>query len=155
MAAALKNESDNASKQRLEELQEEPLVPAVVLGQTGDNLTVPVVDGADGAQLPPHVFDVVHGPLVRVDSTADGGVLGGQPEGVEPDGMQHVKPLHSLEAGKGVSQRIVANVAYMKGSRRIKEHLQKIVLLKQIFTFVCAVRVRGALRGLYSIWYKY
>ena len=84
------------------ELEEEPLVPAVVLGEAGDNFAVPVVDGAHGAELASHVFDVAHGPGVGVDAVADGGVFGGEAEGVEAHGVEDVVALHTAEAGVAV-----------------------------------------------------
>ena len=37
-----------------------------------------------------------------MDSTADGRVLCGKAEGVEPHGVQHVVALHAAEAGMGI-----------------------------------------------------
>ena len=84
------------------ELEEEPLVPAVIFGQTGDDFAFPIVDGAHGAELAAHVLDVAHGPGVGVDAVADGGVFGGEAEGVEAHGVEDVEALHSPEAGVGV-----------------------------------------------------
>ena len=84
------------------ELDKEPLVPAVVLRQAADHFPIPVVDGADGAQLPPHIVHIGHCPFVGMDAPGDGGVFGGQPEGVKPDGVEHIVALHPAEAGVGV-----------------------------------------------------
>ena len=85
-------------------LEEEPLVPAVVFRQAGDYFAIPIVDGAHGAELSAHVFDVTHGPGVGVDAVADGGVFGGEAEGVEAHGVEDVEALHSAEAGVAVGR---------------------------------------------------
>ena len=86
----------------VEELQEEPLGPLVVVGEGGDDFTVPVVDSADALELAAHVFDVAHGPDVGVDAVLDGGVLGGEAEGVEAHRVEDVVALHAPEAGVDV-----------------------------------------------------
>ena len=74
----------------LVELQELPLLPAVVLDVVGRERAVPVVGPAD----PPHrardVLDVPLCALARMDAVADRSVLGRQPEGVESLRVQHV-----------------------------------------------------------------
>ena len=60
----------------LEEAQEQPLVPAVVRRVGGDDLRLPVKGRTHRPQLPPHVLDVAHRPITRVDVVLDRGVLG-------------------------------------------------------------------------------
>ena len=60
---------------RLEEAQEQPLVPAVVRRVAGDDLGVPVERGAHGPQLAAHGLDVPVGPRCGVDLVLDRRVL--------------------------------------------------------------------------------
>ncbi len=112
----------------LVELQEEPLRPFVVLGQAGDDLAAPVVDGAHGLQLAAHVLDVLHGPGEGMDAALDGGVLRRQAEGVEAHGMQHVVALHPLEAGVDIRRGHGVPVADVQVARGVGEHGQGVPL---------------------------
>ena len=58
----------------------------------------------------------------------DGGVLGGQAKGIEADGMQHVVAAHAGLTGHGIADGIVARVAHVQVARRIREHLEHILL---------------------------
>ena len=60
----------------LEQLQEEPLVPAVIFGLAGGELFRPVVGEAEPLHLRLHGGDVVHRPLTRRRVVLDGSVLG-------------------------------------------------------------------------------
>src|SRR5215218_2195574 len=73
----------------LEELEEEPLVPAVVIRVAGDNLGVKVEHRAHLLELPAHPLYVRVGPLAGLDAALDRRVLGRKPEGVEPDRKEH------------------------------------------------------------------
>ena len=101
---------------------EEPLVPAVVLRQAADHLAIPVVDRTDRAELPAHVLHVGHGPLVGVDAAGDGGVFGGKPKGVEPDGVQNIVALHAAEPGVGIRRRHGVPVADVQVTGRVRVH---------------------------------
>ena len=87
---------------RLVELVEQPLVPLVVVGHTGNQLTVPIIDRPHRAQLTPHVLDVIHRAHVRMHPVLDRRVLGRQSKGVEAHRVQDVEPLHPPKAGMGV-----------------------------------------------------
>ena len=112
---------------RLEEAQEEPLVPAVVGRVAGDDLGVPVEARAHAPQLAAHGVDVAVGPLGRVDPVLDRGVLGRQPEGVEADREEDVVALHPPEAGQGVGRRLHVPVADVQVARRVVVHRQEVV----------------------------
>jgi hypothetical protein len=113
---------------RLEEFEEEPLVPAVVLGLAGHDLGVPVPTGAHRPQLAAHVVDVLEGPLVRVDLVLDRGVLGGQAEGVEADRLEDVLAVHAVEAAQGVRRRLHVPVPDVQIPRRVVVHREQVVL---------------------------
>ncbi len=112
----------------LPQLQEKPLRPFVIFRLAGDNLPVPVVDSADAFKLLAHVFDIGHSPCFGMDTALDGGVLRRQAEGVEADGMQHIIPLHTLEAGIYVRRSHGIPVAYVQVAGGIGEHCKGIPL---------------------------
>ena len=111
-----------------EQLEKEPLRPAVVLGVGGGRLALPVPHRAHGAQLAAHAVDVGVGPLLGVDVALDRRVLGRQAEGVEPDRVHHVVPIHAQEAGARVRRRHGIPVADVQVARRIGQHRQEVVL---------------------------
>ncbi len=112
----------------LQELQEEPLVPAVVGRVGGDDLGLPIERRAHRPQLPPHVVDVRHRPVARVDLVADRRVLGREPERIEPDRQEHVLAMHPVEPGEGVGRRDDVPVADVDVARRIRVHRQQVEL---------------------------
>ena len=72
--------------------------------------------------------DVLVRPHGGVDAVVDGGVLGGQPEGVPAHRVQHVEAAHPLEAGEHVADGVDAHVAHVDAAGRIREHLEAVVL---------------------------
>ena len=56
------------------------------------------------------------------------GVLGRQAKGVKADGMQHVVAAHAGLTGHGIADGIVARVAHVQVARRIREHLEHVLL---------------------------
>ncbi len=112
----------------LEEPQEDPLVPAVVVGVAGDDLALPVERGAHRAQLAPHVVDVLQRPRARVDLVLDRGVLGRQPERVEADRQEDVLAVHAVEAGQRVGRGLDVPVPDVQVARRVRVHRQQVVL---------------------------
>ena len=87
----------------LQHLQEDPLVPVVVVGHAGRDLARPV---DHRAHLPGTARrmrgDVVVGPGGGVDVVSDRGVLGRQAERIEAHREEHVVATHALQAGKHV-----------------------------------------------------
>ena len=116
----------------LQELQEEPLVPAVVIGVAGDDLGAPVEGRAHLPQLAAHVGDVRHRPVARVDPVPDRRVLGGQPEGIEPDRQEHVLAVHPPEAGERVCRRLDVPVPDVDVARRVRVHRQQVVAVARL-----------------------
>ena len=113
----------------LEHLEEDPLVPLVVIRQAGVHLPGPVVAEAHLLELFAHVGDVVQRPLPGMDAVLDGRVLGRHAQGVPADGVDDVKPVHRLEAGDDVADGIVPDVAHMDAAGGIGIHLEQIVFL--------------------------
>ena len=110
----------------LQELEEEPLVPAVVVGVGGDDLRLPVERRAHRSQLAPHVVDVAHRPVAGVDVVLDRGVLGRQPERVEADRQEDVLAVHPVEPGDRVGRRDDVPVPDVDVARRVGVHRQQV-----------------------------
>ncbi len=128
---------------RLEHLQEQPLVPLVVPGVAGGDLARPVDGQAHRLHLLLHVGDVVVRPLGRRHLVLDGGVLGGQAEGVPAHGHQHVHALHAQLAREHVVDRVVAHVAHVQLAAGVGQHRAR-VELRAARVFVHAVGIGGA-----------
>jgi hypothetical protein len=113
---------------RLQEPKEHPLVPLVVRRVRGDDLLRPVEGGAHRAELSAHVLHVLHRPGERMPAALDGRVLGGQPEGIEPDREEHVVAVHPAEPRQRVARGHDVPVADVQVTRRVRIHRQEVVL---------------------------
>ena len=107
--------------------QEEKLLPAVVGLIAGGDFAVPVIGITEALQLGAHVVDIGVRPDARMDVMLDGGVFGGQAEGVPSHGMHDVESLHTLETRHYVADGVVTYMAHVQVSRRIGKHFQQIV----------------------------
>src|SRR5918995_228691 len=112
----------------LEELHEEPLVPAVVLGVAGHDLGVEVEHRAHLLELAAHLLDVRVGPFAGLYAPLDRCVLGGQPEGVEAYREEHPVAVHPHKARSGVRGRHRVPVPDVQITTRVREHRERIVL---------------------------
>ena len=112
----------------LEELDEEPLVPFVVFGQTGGDFARPVVGEAQALHLRLHGGDVAQRPLARRRVVLDGGVFRGQAEGIPAHGMKHVVAVHPHVAGEGVADGVVAHVSHVQRAGGIGQHFEHVIL---------------------------
>ncbi len=110
-----------------EHAQEEPLVPAIVFRLTGGNFPPPIVTEAETAQGALEFGDVVVGPSARVRVVLDGGIFGGQAEGVPAHRMQHIEAAHALDARHNVADGVIAHVAHVQRAGGIRQHLQHVV----------------------------
>ena len=129
----------------LEHADEQPLVPVVVVGQARGQLALPGVADAEALQLPLHVRDVVEGRGLGVDAALDGGVLRRQAERVPPERVQHVEALQPFQPGDDVADDVVADVADVRVSRGIREHLQAVELRhRRVFDDLEGARVAPA-----------
>ncbi len=111
-----------------EHLEKEPLVPAVILRLTSGDFALPIVTKGKAAVSLFHRLDVAQGPLARRLFVGDGGVFGGQAEGVPTHWMQDVKTAHPFVAGQRVADRIISDVADVERAAGIGQHLQHIEL---------------------------
>ncbi len=115
-------------KAALVHAEEEPLVPAVVVGEAGGDFAGPVEAHAQAAELALHAGDVGEGPLAGRRVVLERGVFGGQAEGIPAHGVKHVVAAHPHVAREGVADSVVADVAHVKLAARIGQHLEHVVL---------------------------
>ena len=106
----------------LEHLDEQPLVPAVVLRVRGVQQGAPVEADAQPAEPLLLHRDVVVRPALGAQATLDRRVLGRQAEGVPADAVEHVEALEPLVAGHGVADRVDLGVAHVQVAGGIREH---------------------------------
>ena len=108
----------------LEEPQEQPLGPAVVVRVAGDQGPRPVERDPQPVEGGPLGVDVLVGPGLGVDPALDGRVLGGQAEGVPADRVEHVVALHPLQPGDHVAARERLQVAHVQVAGGVREHVE-------------------------------
>ena len=116
----------------LEELEEDGLGPLHVARVVAEDLTAPVVDGAEAAH---RVLELGHarvGEEARVAAGLDGGVLRRQTEGVEAEGGEDRLAPHGLVANHQVTEGVVADVALVRGTRGVGVHAQGEVALARV-----------------------
>ena len=112
-----------------EELEEDPLRPAVVAGVGGVDLTRPVVREPGALHLPPEGGDVLGGGDRRMDAGLDRVLLGGQAEGVPAHRVQDVEAAHALVTRDDVAGRVALEVADVKSRPgRVWEHVEAVEL---------------------------
>ena len=112
----------------LEELEEDPLGPAVVLGLAGGDLATPVDRDAPGAELAPELLDRLERRLARVLAGADRGVLGREPERVVAHRVDHLVAVAAPEVGDRVAERVVLQMADVRLAGGVREHLEHVGL---------------------------
>ncbi len=108
----------------LEEAEEQPLGPAVVVRVAGDQRPRPVEGDPQPVEGGPLGVDVLVGPGLGVDPALDGRVLGRQAEGVPADRVEHVVALHPLQPGDHVAARERLQVPHVQVARGIGEHVE-------------------------------
>src|SRR6266850_715090 len=129
------------SQTTLEHFQEEPLVPFVVVRTVCRDFARPVVTDPKALQLAPHVVNVFFGPVARVHSALDCGLLSRLTKTVPADRMQHVEALQTLEPGERIADGIVAHMAHVQKTRWIRQHLKAIKLFAGA---ILVARLKGA-----------
>ena len=106
------------------DLQEDPLGPLVVVDVGGGEATPRVVAQPESSELAPEVDDVGLGAGARVGSGLDGVLLGGQPERIETQRVQHITAGHPEVAGVDVGRDVAERVPDMQTlTGRIGEHV--------------------------------
>ena len=125
----------------LEELQEDPLRPAVVARLVGAELAGPVDRDPPLAELALEGGDRGVGRLARVAAGADRVVLGGQAERVVAHRLQDAPAGAAVEVGDGVADGVDLQVADVRLAARVREHHEHVGLRAGV------VRVVGDLPG--------
>ena len=110
------------------QLLKDPLTPAVVVGAAGLDYAIQIVGEAHALHRGERLVHVLIRPGGSLRVVLDGGVLGRQAKGVKADGVQHVVAAHAGLTGHGIADGIVACVAHMQVARRIREHLEHVLL---------------------------
>ena len=110
-----------------EHAEEEPLVPAIIIGLAGGDFAVPVVGEGEAAVGALHFLNVGEGPFAGRALVGDGGVFGGETEGVPAHGVEDVVAAHPHIAGEGVADGVIADVADMERAAGVGEHLEHVV----------------------------
>ena len=116
----------------LEEPQEQPLVPVVVLRVARLQPPRPVERRRVPAERRRLRLDVLVGPVNRVGVVPDRRVLRGQPERVPPDRVQHVLPAQEPVPGHGVTDRVRLGVPHVQVTRRVREHVDHVEPLPRV-----------------------
>ena len=112
-----------------QQLQEQPLLPSVIVRPAGGQLARPVIGKAQPLQLAAHVVDVRFGPFRGRHALLDRRVLGRQTEGVPAHGLQHIAPAHALVAGDHVADAVVAHMTHVQPAAGVREHAQAVELV--------------------------
>ena len=122
-------------KPALPELQKDPLAPTIVLGVARNDRAVPIVGQAHALEGRLLRLDVRVRPFRRVAVMLDGGVLGWQTESIPPHGVKHIEAAHLRVTGDHVADRVVAHMPHVDIARRIREHLEHVLLgLRFVFS---------------------
>ena len=85
----------------------------LIKGFFGVDDAVPVEGEAHAAELAGEFFNVSVGQLTGMDARLDGGILGGQTEGVKANGEQDVVALHPSLAADDLQTRVGLDVAHV------------------------------------------
>ncbi len=112
----------------LPELEEDPLAPTVVVHVAALDRAVPVVGKTHAPERRRLLVDVRVRPLGRMRVALDRGILGRKAERVPPDRVQHLEAGHGGLPGDHVTDGVVAHVAHVDVTRRVREHLKDVLL---------------------------
>ncbi len=110
----------------LEQLQEDPLGPAVVARLARGELARPVDRDPPRAERLLERGDRLRGRLARVLAGLDRVVLGGQAERVVAHRVQHAAAGAAVEVRDGVADRVVLQVPHVRLAARVGQHLEHV-----------------------------
>ena len=127
----------------LEQFSEKPLLPAVIIGVAGRQLTRPVVTKAQALKLPTHVVDVLVGPFCGWHPVLDRRIFRRQAESIPAHRLQHIPALHALIARNYIPDGVIAHMPHMQTAAGVGEHGQAIVF----FPGIVLQRTKGPLLG--------
>ncbi len=110
-----------------EQLQEDPLCPAIVVGVRRTDFAVPVVRQPHPFHLPLECRNILRRRNGRMYARFDGILFGRQPEGIPAHRMEHVEAPHPLVAGYDIRRRITFQVTDVEtGPGGIRKHVEAI-----------------------------
>ncbi len=113
----------------VEELEKNPLGPAVVIGVGGGELAVPVVAEAEHFQLTAESADIFLGRDARMGAGFDGVLFGGKAEGVPAHGVEDVLAAHALVTADDVGRRVAFRVSDVEAvAGGVGEHIKHVQL---------------------------
>ena len=110
----------------LEEAQEQPLRPAVVLRLRGGDLARPVDGPPHALHLAPDRLDVAIRDVARVATLLDRRVLGVQAERVVAHRPQDGVALASTHVCEDVAERVVEDVPHVELAGGVRQHLEDV-----------------------------
>ena len=110
----------------LEQLGEQPLLPAVVLRTTGGQFTRPVIAITEALQLAAHIVDILVGPFCRRHASLNGRVFRRHAECIPAHRLQHMPALHALVTRDDITDREYSNVPHVQLAAGIGKHRQAI-----------------------------
>ena len=109
-------------------LLKDPLAPAVVVGAAGLDHAIQIVGEAHALHRGERLVHVLIRPGGSLRVVLDSGVLGRKAKGIKADGVQHIVAAHAGLTGHGIADGVVARVAHVQVARRIREHLEHVLL---------------------------
>jgi len=113
----------------IEQLQEDPLGPLVVVDVRCGQLAIPVVAQAQGLELTKHVVNVLLRRDPRVDAVFNCELLSRQAKCIKSHRVQHVEAAHPLVAGHDVGRDIPQRVSNMQShAARVGKHVEYVIL---------------------------
>ena len=112
----------------VEQVEEQRLFVAVIIGIAGRELAAPVEREAKLLQLLAHCRDIGPGPFAGMDLALHRGIFRRHSEGVPAHRVEHFHSLHPPVAREHVAHGVIAHVAHVDAPRWIGEHLEDIGL---------------------------
>ncbi len=112
----------------LKHLDEEPLVPPVVVRLAGRHLVRPVEPHAQPRELLLHRRDILQRPLPRRHLVLQRRIFRRQSKRIPPHRVQHVVPAHPHVPRQRIADRIVPHMPNVQRAARVRQHLQAVVL---------------------------
>ena len=103
------------------------LLPSIILGIAGGQLTIPIIAEPHPFQLGFHGIDILISPARRMGIIFDSRVFRRHAECVPAHWVQHVFSAHFLVSGHHVADGVISHMANMYFTGWVGKHLQEIV----------------------------
>ena len=137
----------------IEQLNEQPLGPAVVVAVTGRLFPIPVDGQTKPLQLTSHLLDIAVGPVPWIDVAFDRSVLRWKSEGIPAHGMEHRPAAHPLNSCDHIRDHVITHMTHVQCSRGIRKHRQgiKAVVVNCFRSRIQTVSLPARLPALFNI----